>query len=61
MEQLPSDPVILLSFLNMKLRDDYLSPEELCNRLDIDKDKFDAYISERRICFDTKSGRFIID
>ncbi len=61
MEQLPSDPVILLGYLNMKLRDEFSSPEELCNRLDIDKESFDAYIADRNISYAPESGRFVID
>jgi hypothetical protein len=33
---LPKDPVILLSFVNTKLRDEFDSPEELCAALDAD-------------------------
>jgi len=34
---LPKDPVILLSFINTKLRDFYSSLDALCNDLEIDK------------------------
>ena len=34
---LPKDPVILLSFVNTKLRDEYGSLEELCAALDADE------------------------
>ena len=33
---LPEDPVILVSFLNTKLRDQYPNLEELCEGLDLD-------------------------
>ena len=35
----PSDPVMLLSAVNMKLRDTYASLDEMCNDLDIDKNE----------------------
>lgn len=36
---IPEDPFMLLSFINMKLRDsDYDSLDDLCKSLDIDKD-----------------------
>lgn len=35
---LPKDPMILFSYVNTKLRDDYHSLEELCASEDIDKD-----------------------
>ena len=34
---LPKDPLILLSFLNTKLRDEYPSLAELCASLDADE------------------------
>lgn len=34
---IPQDPIILLSFINMKLRDEYPSLDALCEDLDIDK------------------------
>jgi len=36
---LPSDPNILLSVINTKLRDEYSSLNELCDTLDVDKEK----------------------
>lgn len=33
---IPQDPMMLLSFVNMKLRDDYDSLEAMCDALDID-------------------------
>ena len=35
---LPNDPVILLSFVNTKLRDAYKSLDELCDDMNADKD-----------------------
>jgi hypothetical protein len=34
---LPKDPVMLLSFVNMKLRDEYPTLDELCASLDIER------------------------
>ncbi len=34
---IPSDPVILLSYINTQLRDNYSSLDELCASLDADK------------------------
>lgn len=36
---LPEDPIMLLSVINMKLRDEYDSIEALADGLDEDKDK----------------------
>lgn len=37
MDELPKDPAMLMSFLNMKLRDNYRSLDELCDDLGIDR------------------------
>jgi hypothetical protein len=36
---IPNDPMMLLSFINMKLRDEYDSFDSLCDNLDVDKDE----------------------
>lgn len=36
---LPQDPMILLSYVNTKLRDEYADLDELCDDLDADKEE----------------------
>lgn len=36
--ELPNDPMMLFSMVNMKLRDCYASLEELCEDMDVDKE-----------------------
>ena len=36
MSSIPNDPMMLMSFINMKLRDFYPSLESLCEDLDLD-------------------------
>ena len=36
---IPSDPMMLFSFINMKLRDQYPSLDALCEDMDIDKNQ----------------------
>ena len=38
MDELPKDPFMLMSFVNMKLRDYYSDRDELCADLDVDKE-----------------------
>jgi len=52
---IPNDPVMLLSFVNLKLRDYYKSLDALCEDLDVDKqellsklEKIDYHYSEER-------------
>jgi len=41
----PKDPVMLLSFINMKLRDEYKDMDDLCDKLDIDRSEVDEKLS----------------
>lgn len=61
MDILPSDPVILLGYLNMKLRDEYESPEALIRGLDIDEEIFNEWIEARCISYFAEGKRFVID
>ena len=37
MQTIPSDPMMLFSFIHMKLRDEFSSLDELCATLDIER------------------------
>ena len=39
---LPKDPIMLLSVVNTKLRDEYATLDELCHSLDIDMTELEA-------------------
>ena len=43
---IPSDPVMLLSFLNMKLRDFYASFDALCEDLDVSGAELEEKLAE---------------
>lgn len=36
-KMIPSDPIMLLSYVNLKLRDEFDSLEAMCDALDVDK------------------------
>jgi hypothetical protein len=42
MDSLPNDPAMLLSVINMKLRDYYNSLDELCSDLNIKREELEA-------------------
>lgn len=46
MEDMPKDPFMLLSWVNMKLRDQYDSVESLCDDLDIDRASLDKTLND---------------
>lgn len=43
---LPQDPYMLLSYVNTKLRDEYDSPEAMCDDLGIDCESLTAKLHE---------------
>lgn len=52
---LPTDPIILLSYVNTKLRDEFLSLEDFCQSLDVNEvtlkntlEKLDYHYSKER-------------
>lgn len=57
-ELLPKDPAILLSYVNMKLRDEYDSLEQMCNDLDIDGPKLIETLEKAGFQYDPQLNRF---
>ena len=55
---IPDDPFMLLSFLNMKLRDEYDSFEELCRGEDADAEKILEKMSAIGFSYDKEGNRF---
>ncbi len=56
---LPQDPVILLSYLNTKLRDQYPSLEVLCDDLQADAGEITAKLKTVGYTYDPQRNRFI--
>ncbi len=38
---IPNDPIILLSFLNTKLRDKYKDIDEMCDDMELDREQIE--------------------
>lgn len=56
---LPKDPVILLSFVNTRLRDEYESLEELCAALDADRQTLCDTLAVLDYHYDPAANRFL--
>lgn len=56
--KLPEDPVMLLSFINMKLRDQYASLDALCDDLDALRAALEAKLGEIGYFYNAKENRF---
>ena len=56
---LPKDPVMLLSFVNMKLRDEYSSLDEMCGSLMLDKEEICSKLAEVNYIYDEELNKFV--
>ena len=56
---IPKDPVMLLSFVNLKLRDFYSSLEALCDDLDADRNEIVEKLASIDYHYDAKQNKFI--
>ena len=56
---IPNDPMILLSFINTKLRDDYKSLDLLCDDLQIDKAELESKLSAVDYTYNSELNRFV--
>ena len=56
--QLPSDPMMLLSTINMKLRDFYSSLDEFCEDMDIDKDELCRKLQDAGFEYNAEQNKF---
>ena len=58
MYTIPKDPVMLLSFINLKLRDNYASLDALCDDLDISKEALTQKLQSIDYSYDEKNNQF---
>lgn len=58
MDELPTDPMMLFSVINMKLRDEYPSLDALCEDLNVDKDDIIQRLSEVGFEYNAAANKF---
>lgn len=56
---LPKDPMILLSYINTKLRDVYDSLDALCEDLDIGRDELEEQLRAAGFEYRAEQNRFV--
>ena len=59
MMKLPEDHVMLLSFVNMKLRDQYASLDDLCDDLNVLSVELEEKLGEIGYFYNAKENRFV--
>lgn len=58
MQTIPSDPMMLFSFINMKLRDEFSSLDELCATLDIERQWLEDKLASVGFEYSPKNNKF---
>ena len=56
---IPNDPVILMSYLNTRLRDNYPSLEELCKTMDLDMAEIVAKLKRIGYVYHEERNQFV--
>lgn len=56
---IPKDPFMLLSWINMQLRDYYPNLEELCSSLDLDRKSLESTLDGIDFQYDPDSNSFV--
>ncbi len=59
MANIPNDPIMLLSFINTKLRDEYSNLQLLCDDLELDENTLIDKLSSIDYTYNDKLNRFI--
>ena len=55
---LPQDPMMLFSYVNTKLRDDYSSLDALCDDLDVDKQQLEQKMADAGFEYTPSQNKF---
>lgn len=56
---LPKDPIILLSYINTQLRDNYSSLEELCKACDADSKEIETKLASINYHYNPETNSFV--
>ncbi|HCT92019.1 MAG TPA: DUF4250 domain-containing protein [Lachnospiraceae bacterium] len=56
---LPGDPMMLLSYINTQLRDNYADLTELCNNLDVDELALCRILASIDYMYDPELNKFV--
>lgn len=59
MNSLPKDPMMLMSVINMKLRDFYPSIEDLCEDMDIDRQDLESILNKAGFEYSKEHNRYM--
>ncbi len=55
---IPQDPMVLFSFINMKLRDQYSSLSELCEDMNLDRAELESKLEGAGFEYSEENNKF---
>ena len=58
MNEIPADPMILIGYVNMKLRDFYPSLDAMCEDLNIDRESIEKLLNEIGFEYNPQTNKF---
>lgn len=58
-DTLPNDPVILLSFVNTQLRDNFAALDALCEHYGVERRELEAKLGALDYAYDAGQNRFV--
>ena len=56
---IPKDPVMLLSFMNMRLRDFGMNLDELCDDLDVERSEIESVLTKLDYHYNPERNQFV--
>lgn len=56
---IPKDPVMLLSYVNTQLRDNYADIDELCAALDVEKEEILSALEKMQYTYNAEINQFV--
>lgn len=58
MNEMPKDPMMLMSFVNMRLRDNHLTLDEFCKDMDISRSELENKMAEVGFEYNPEANKF---
>lgn len=58
-EMLPKDSVMLLSYVNLKLRDFYTGLEEMCKDMELDRNEIEEKLAGINYYYNEENNQFV--
>ena len=56
---IPKDPVMLLSYVNTQLRDNYASLDEFCGAMDVEKEELLSALGKIQYVYNPEANQFL--